>query len=71
MLQSLALTAPAHVMTSSALVLLLVAAYAGDRSARLITWLAILAFLVAAIVLPNYGGGRAGAYGGLIISDGF
>ena len=71
MLHSLALTLPELVLSASALVLMLVAAWGGDRSARLITWLAVAALVGAAIVIPNYMGGRAFAFDGLFVSDGF
>ncbi|MDB5670863.1 MAG: nuoN [Alphaproteobacteria bacterium] len=71
MLNSLALTAPELLLSTAALILMLVAAWAGDRSARIIAWLAVLAFAGAAIVIPNYNGGSASGFYGLFVSDGF
>jgi NADH-quinone oxidoreductase subunit N len=68
---SLAPTAPEMVLSGAALILMMVAAYAGDRSARTITWLAILAFAAAAVLVPNYQSGRVMAFHGLFVSDAF
>jgi NADH-quinone oxidoreductase subunit N len=71
MLQSLALTLPELILSTAALILMLGAAWGGDRSARFITWLAIAAFVIAAIFIPGYHGGRALGFHGLFVSDSF
>src|SRR6478672_1901653 len=71
MLQSLSLTLPELILSTAALILMLAAAWGGDRSARLITWLAIAAFVAAAIFIPGYHGGRALGFHGLFVSDSF
>ncbi|MEA3003577.1 MAG: NADH-quinone oxidoreductase subunit [Sphingomonadales bacterium] len=71
MLPSLSLTLPEMILSTAALILMLGAAWGGDRSARLLTWLAIAAFAVAAVYIPNYQGGRALGFHGLFVSDSF
>ena len=71
MLQSLSLTLPELILSTAALILMLAAAWGGDRSARLITWLAIAAFVAAAIFIPGYHGGRALGFHGRFVSDSF
>jgi NADH-quinone oxidoreductase subunit N len=71
MLQSLSLTLPELILSTAALILMLAAAWGGDRQARFITWLAIAAFAVAAIFIPGYHGGRALGFHGLFVSDSF
>jgi NADH-quinone oxidoreductase subunit N len=71
MLQSLSLTLPEMILSTAALILMLGAAWGGDRSARLLTWLAIAALAVAAFYIPNYHGGRALGFHGLFVSDSF
>ena len=71
MLDSLHLTLPELILSIAALALMLVAAWAGDRSARLITWLAVAALAGAAIAIPGYWGPPASGFGGLFVSDAF
>ncbi len=71
LLQSLSLTLPELILSTAALILMLAAAWGGDRSAKVVTWLAIIAFVVAAIFIPGYHGGRALGFHGLFISDSF
>jgi NADH-quinone oxidoreductase subunit N len=71
MLQSLSLTLPEAILSTSALILMLVAAWGEDRSARLITWLAIASLVLAAVFIPGYHGGRALGFHGLFVSDAF
>jgi NADH-quinone oxidoreductase subunit N len=70
-LQWLSLTLPELILSTAALILMLAAAWGGDRSARFITWLAIAAFVVAAVFIPGYHGGRALGFHGLFVSDSF
>ena len=55
MLQDFRLVLPEEVLSTGGLLLMLVAAWAGDRSAPLLTWLAILLLALAAILLPGLG----------------
>src|SRR3954470_23665284 len=71
MLDSLHLTLPELILSVAALALLMVAAYAGDRSARGITWLAVAPLIAAAVAIPGYWGPPASGFGGLFVSDAF
>ena len=75
MLQDFILVLPEEVLSTGALLLMLVAAWAGDRSASLLTWLAILLLAVAALLLPGLGLGWSEAGGsaffGLFAADAF
>jgi NADH-quinone oxidoreductase subunit N len=75
MLQDFLLVLPEEVLSTGALLLMLIAAWAGDRSAKLLTWLAILLLAVAAILLPRLGlawsGAGGSAFFGLFAADGF
>jgi NADH-quinone oxidoreductase subunit N len=75
MLQDFRLVLPEEVLSTGALLLMLVAAWAGDRSAKLLTWLSILLLAIAAFLLPGLGlgiGNEAGsAFFGLFAADGF
>ncbi|MFN3388095.1 MAG: NADH-quinone oxidoreductase subunit NuoN [Allosphingosinicella sp.] len=68
---SLALTLPEIVLSATSLVLLLVAAWAGDRSARLVSWIAVAAFAVAALVVPGVTNDGGVAFDGLFVADSF
>ncbi|HEY9552671.1 NADH-quinone oxidoreductase subunit NuoN [Allosphingosinicella sp.] len=68
---SLALTLPEIILTLAALALLMVAAYAGDKSARLATWLALAAFVAAALVVPGVFDRGGVGFDGLFIADSF
>src|SRR3954468_5653962 len=71
MLDSLHLTLPELILSTAALVLLMIPAYAGDRSARLVTWLAVAALAGAAVAIPGYWGPPRSGFGGLFVSGGF
>ena len=59
---SLSLVAPEIVLSLSGLVLLLVAAWTGSKSARLVSILTVAAFVAAAaLVIPSLSGGAMGA----------
>ena len=58
MLQDFRLVLPEEVLSTGGLLLMLVAAWAGDRSAKVLTWLAILLLAAAAILLPGLGLGQ-------------
>ena len=68
---SLLLTLPEIILTVSSLALLMVAAYKGDRSARLVTWLAVATFVVAALFIPGIRDEGAFGFDGLFIADSF
>jgi NADH-quinone oxidoreductase subunit N len=71
MTNSLALTAPEIILSVSGLVLLMVAAYAGDRATRLVTWGATAAFAGAALSLTGLAGTGGDAFDGLYRADAF
>jgi NADH-quinone oxidoreductase subunit N len=68
---SLALTLPEILLSAVAMALMMVAAYAGDKSARLLTWLAVLAFAIAVLLVPGIAGPGGTGFGGLFIGDPF
>src|SRR5687768_17445068 len=68
---SLLLTMPEIVLSASALVLLMVAAYGGDRTARLISWIAIAAFAAAAFTVPGVVDAGGTGFEGMYIADPF
>ncbi|WP_106639419.1 NADH-quinone oxidoreductase subunit NuoN [Allosphingosinicella vermicomposti] len=68
---SLVLTLPEIILSASAIALLMVAAFAGDKAARLSTWLAVLAFIGAALVVPGVTGPGGIAFNGLFVADSF
>ena len=71
MLQDLILVLPEEVLSTGALLLMLVAAWAGDRSARLLTWLSIALLVVAAVFLPGLRDAGGSAFGGLFAADAY
>ena len=68
---SLALTLPEIILSAGSIVLLMVAAFAGDKAARLSTWLAVLLFAVAAAFVPGIVDQGGVAFDGLFIADSF
>jgi NADH-quinone oxidoreductase subunit N len=68
---SLALTAPELILTFGGLLLLMVAAFAGDRSARLVTLGTTALFAVAALSLTGVAGSGGAAFDGLYSADAF
>ncbi|PWG03398.1 NADH-quinone oxidoreductase subunit NuoN [Sphingosinicella humi] len=68
---SLALTLPEIILTLAALALLMVSAYAGDKSARAATWLALAALLGAALFVPGVFDEGGVGFDGLFIADSF
>ena len=69
MLHDLALVAPELLLTVAAIALLMVCAWGGDRSAGLVTWLAVASLAGAAVVTPVYSGAEAAAFDGLLTGD--
>jgi NADH-quinone oxidoreductase subunit N len=68
---SLALTAPEIILSLGGLVLLMVAAYAGDRSTRLVTWATTALFGIAGLSLTGVAGSGGNAFDGLYSADAF
>jgi NADH-quinone oxidoreductase subunit N len=71
MLASVLLTLPELILSTAALLLMLVVAWFEDRSARLVTWLAILSLVAAGIFVAGYDGSIRFGFGGLVVADGF
>jgi NADH-quinone oxidoreductase subunit N len=71
MTDSLLLTLPEIILSIAAMALMLVAAWAGDKSARLLTWLAIAAFAGAALAVPGIRDAGGTAFDGLFVADSF
>jgi NADH-quinone oxidoreductase subunit N len=71
MLESLAFTLPEVILTLSALTLMMAAAWAGDRSAPVLTWIAVATFVAAAFAVPGISTPGGTAFGGLFIGDSF
>jgi len=69
--RSLLLTLPELILSAASLILLMIAAFAGDRSARLVTWLAIAALAVAALFVPGVRDLGGVGFDGLFIADSF
>jgi NADH-quinone oxidoreductase subunit N len=67
-LASLSLTAPELILSLGAIALMLVAAFAGDKAARLVNWAAIGLLTVAAVVATQSSGV---AFDGLYVADAF
>jgi NADH-quinone oxidoreductase subunit N len=71
MTESLILTLPELVLSIASLVLLMIAAYVGDRAARACTWLAVGSFVIAAAVVPGVFDEGGTGFGGLFVGDSF
>jgi NADH-quinone oxidoreductase subunit N len=71
MTASLLLTLPEIILTLAALALMMAAAWMGDKSARLLTWLAIAALILAAFWTPGIVDRGGAAFDGLFIGDSF
>jgi NADH-quinone oxidoreductase subunit N len=69
-LASLNLSAPELILAVGAMVLLMIGVFAGEKSARLVTYLSILLMLVAGAWIVLYPTDGV-AYGGAFLSDGF
>jgi NADH-quinone oxidoreductase subunit N len=65
------LTAPELLLTVASLVLLLMSAWMGDRSGRLIAWLAVASLAAACFLVPGVRDSGGTAFGGLFIADRF
>ena len=62
---------PEEIVSLAALALMMAAAWAGDRSAPLLTWLAVLSLAAAAVFLPGIRDAGGSAFGGLFVADRF
>jgi NADH-quinone oxidoreductase subunit N len=71
MLHDFLLILPEEILSVGALLLMLAAAWGGDRAARLLTWLAVLLLAVAAAFLPGLTGAGGTAFYGLFVADSF
>jgi len=71
MLQDFLLILPEEILSVGALALMLVAAWAGDRSGRLLTWLAVLLLGIAAAFLPGIRDAGGTAFHGQFAADSF
>jgi NADH-quinone oxidoreductase subunit N len=69
--ESLLLTLPELILSVSAIVLMLAAAWMEDKSARLLTWLAVGAIAAAAFAIPGITGPGGVAFDGLFAADAF
>lgn len=68
---SLLMTMPENILIASGLVLLIVAAYAGDASARLVSWLSVAALAAAGWSLCGLPSNGGAAFDGLYFADAF
>ncbi|GLV29717.1 NADH-quinone oxidoreductase subunit N [Sphingobium sp. TomTYG75] len=68
---SLLAVLPELVLTAGGLVLLLIAAFGGDGTARVVNWLSVLTLLVAGLVLPVSLAHGPLAFDGLVRADAF
>jgi len=71
MLNDFLLILPETILTIGALILMMAAAWAGDRAAPLLTWLAVLVVAGAGLFLPGVLDGGGSAFGGLFVADSF
>ena len=67
----LLLVFPEELLSAVGLALMLVAGWAGDRSAKLLTWLAIVALVAAVGVMPGITDQGASAFSGMFAADSF
>ncbi len=65
------LVLPEEILSVGALLLMLVAAWAGDKSGKLLTWLAVAILAIAAAFLPGITNSGGTAFGGLFVADRF
>ena len=71
MLHDLRLVLPEEILSVGAMLMMLAAAWAGDRSARALTWLGVLLLAVAAVFLPGISDAGGTAFSGLFVADSF
>jgi len=68
---SFALSAPEIILSFSAILLMLVAAWGGDKASQAITWLSVLALAAAGFALLGPSGSAGVGYDGLYVADSF
>lgn len=68
---SLLAVLPELLLTAAGLILMLVAAFAGDNSARVVNWLAVLALVIAGLALSTSLAHGPDAFDGLVRADAF
>jgi NADH-quinone oxidoreductase subunit N len=68
---SLALTVPEIILSIGGIILMLVAAFAGDKATRAITWLSVALFAAATLSLVSQSGSPQTAFDGLYRADAF
>lgn len=68
---SLLAVLPELILTAGGLTLLMVAAFGGDGTARVVNWLSVLTLVVAALVLPTSMAHGPLAFDGLVRADAF
>jgi NADH-quinone oxidoreductase subunit N len=71
MLHDFLLVLPEEILCVGGLVLMLAAAWGGDKAAPVLTWLAILILGAAAVFVPGIADAGGTAFGGLFIGDSF
>jgi NADH-quinone oxidoreductase subunit N len=71
MIHDFLLVLPEEILSVGALLLMLGAAWGGDRAAPLLTWLAVLLLAAAAAFLPGLIGAGGSAFYGLFVADSF
>src|SRR6187401_1111852 len=71
MLNDFLLVLPEEILSLGAMILMLAAAWAGDRAAPVLTWLAVLVIAVAGLFLPGIANAGGSAFGGLFVADNF
>ena len=62
---------PEEIVIVGALVLMMAAAWTGDRGARILTWLAVAVLVGAAFAIPGLSGPGGSAFAGLFVADRF
>ncbi len=70
-LQQMAFTAPELILSTAAIILMLCAAWMGDKATRFISVLAVLALAGAAVSLSGKAGDGGAAFYGLYVADAF
>ncbi len=68
---SLALIVPELILAAGAMALLMLGVYRGDRSARLVSWLAIAVIVLAGLFVLDGPAERALAFGGALVVDSY
>lgn len=71
MLWDFILVLPEEILSAGAMLLMLAAAWAGDRAGPALTWLAVAILGAAAFFLPGISDPGGAAFGGQLIADGF